>query len=129
MGSCCEPKEYYRCNRGHRLEWKGCKYIFKDDMICDKCGKYSNLYHPIRWKCPKCNLYFCSLCYDNKISEVCPVGHAFQLIRSDDTNYVCDKCYGRFPKDISKFSDIYCNITYCTKCFYDHVQYTAQNKT
>ena len=91
--------------------------------------KYSNLYHPIRWKCPKCNLYFCTLCYENKISEFCPIGHSFQLIRSDDSYYVCDKCYGQFPKDISKFSDIYCNITYCTKCFYDHVQYTAQNKT
>ena len=128
MGSCCEPKEYYHCNRGHRLEWKGCKYIFKDDMICDKCGKYSNLYHPIRWKCPKCNLYFCTLCYDNKISEVCPIGHKFQLTNTDFPYFVCDKCYNRFPS-MNKFTDIYCNLTYCTKCFYDQVKYISQNKT
>ena len=56
MGICESKKEKkkktYFCHKGHPIEWQGAKFINKGEMICDKCGKYSNLYHPIRWKVP-----------------------------------------------------------------------------
>ena len=132
MGICCsgnsKKKGIYFCPKGHPLEWLGAKFLFKDFMICNRCGKRSNLYHPIRWKCSKCNYYFCSLCYGIIISEVCPVKHPYQLTKNDLEYYVCDKCYRRFPGYISKFHDIYCNITCCEECFYENVNYSKQNK-
>ena len=130
MGICESEskKNPYICQKGHPLEWQGAKYIFNENMVCDGCGKYSNINHPIRWKCSKCNLYFCSICYDIIISETCPVNHPFKLLRNDPISYVCDKCYGSFPKFSSKFKDDYCNLTYCLECFYEHINYSMQNK-
>ncbi len=133
MGNdCCgsansKKKGLYFCPKGHQLEWLGAKFLYKSSMICDRCGKNSNLYHPIRWRCPKCNYYFCSLCYDIIISEKCPVNHTYKLIREEPISYVCDKCYGSFPKYSDRFNDVFCNITYCQKCFYEHVNYSKQN--
>ena len=129
MGHCeSTKKNTYHCQRGHPLQWQGAKFIERKGMICNKCKHYSSLERPIRWRCIKCNLYFCSVCYENIISEKCPLGHDFQIRRNDPVYFVCDKCYQAFPPFSSKFSDIFCNITYCYQCFYEHINYSKQNQ-
>ena len=126
MGVCCNDsmnkynktkQNNHFCNNGHPLEWQGDKFIYNGKMKCDKCGKYSNIYNPIRWKCSKCNLYFCSICYDITISRSCPVYHIFKSIKNDNIDDICDKCYQNIPKNESKFHDEFCKLTFCSRCF------------
>ena len=115
-------KSKYICKNGHPLVWQGGDLIFRNDLMCDKCGKYSENKNPIRWKCPVCNIYFCSLCFEIFLDRYCPSNHQFKYIQGTyldmSTTYTCDKCYQILSPLNGVLYESSCNITYCPNCFY-----------
>ena len=113
----------YHCKKGHNIYWKGKTHIFSDNLTCDKCGKKSELQHPIRWNCSQCNTYFCTKCYDIIIDKLCPIKHKFKFYRQsslDSTStYTCDKCSEKYKHNDGVIFDKECNITICPKCYCD----------
>ena len=116
-------KDNYRCKKDHNVKWSGSKYVFSNELSCDKCGKVSELKNPIRWYCSECNTYFCSLCYILIADKLCPVKHKYKFIKEGSfelsANYTCDKCYESLPTKEGVLYDKECNITLCPNCFYD----------
>ena len=107
------PTKYY-CPDGHPLEWMGEKFLFRYDIRCNECLRFPTCYNPIRWKCKKCDKFFCTLCYKNKVDDFCPIGHPLKLKHA--RSFVCDSCYEDF-KDENAYCDYDCNLTFCEDCF------------
>ena len=116
-------KENYRCKNDHNVEWSGSKYVFSNNLSCDKCGKSSQLSNPIRWFCPQCKTYFCSLCYIIIADKLCPKKHKYKFIKQSSAdlsaNFTCDKCYKSLKTMDGVLYDNECNVTLCPNCFYD----------
>lgn len=116
-------KNNYHCKQGHMISWKGKTYIFSSTLICDKCGKKSELKNPIRWNCSQCNTYFCTKCYDIIIDKFCPVKHKLKFYKQSSldssSTYTCDKCSQSKKHNDGVLFDKDCNITICPRCFCD----------
>ena len=116
-------KENYLCKEGHTISWEGTDYVYSYDLICAKCGKNGKIENPIRWKCDKCNSYFCSLCLNLIMDKLCPKKHKYKLSKQGSleffSTYTCDKCFQKFETNDGVLFDKDCNITVCLNCFYD----------
>ena len=116
-------KEKYICKKGHTLSWEGTAYVYSEDLVCDKCSKLGKNENPIRWRCSKCNNYFCSLCFNLIMDKLCPRNHKYKFYKQTTIEgfsyYTCDICFEKFYSKDGVFWDKDCNLTVCSKCFYD----------
>ena len=116
-------KEEYLCKNGHNLSWEGTTYVYSQDLACNKCNKIGKNEHPIRWRCAKCNFFYCALCYNLIMDKICPRKHKYKFNKQEKLEgfsyYTCDQCFEKLYTKDGIFWDKDCNLTVCPKCFCD----------
>jgi len=114
-------EKYYLCEKEHSLKWTGQKYVF-DSINCNKCDLNQTKGNVIRWKCDKCETYYCCKCLPIIVNHKCPNHHQLKCINKNSTeiffnSYTCDRCYISFSVKDGLYLDKDCNYTICKKCY------------
>ena len=74
-----------------------------------------NTYNNIFYKCLKCKMNICPICYSNHNKE-------HKIINYNEINNICDKHYDNYDNYC-----IDCNKNICLKCFEDHNNHNIEN--
>ena len=98
-------------------EFENSQIIDLSKIICNNCkeNNMGNTYNNIFYKCLKCKMNICPICYSNHNKE-------HKIINYNEINNICDKHYDNYDNYC-----IDCNKNICLKCFEDHNKHNIEN--